>query len=112
MAMIKLKDVEILDITDDSWISVEGCPTCDFGRMFCSDIDFTLSNGKILAIQTEHPGAFTMSDFLKFMLQEDIDFSTWTLKKFRTELIKYMNKIVKEYDEPNSKVRYQIKEVK
>ncbi len=47
-AILELKDGAIMDI-EDYMTKYPGCPTCDYGAEYCTDIDIALTKAKLSA---------------------------------------------------------------
>jgi len=96
---IKFLNTELIDIKYDNWLSVEGCPTCDYGRMFCTDFDFYFANGNTLTIQTEFEEAMSIGSIMSFFANRVEEFKNWGIQKFRLELIKFLKKEYKGHED-------------
>ena len=97
--IIKFLNTELINIKHDSWLSVEGCPTCDYGKMFCTDFEFHFSDGNILTIQTEFNEAMSIGSVMSFFANRVEEFKNWGIQKFRLELIKFLKKEYKGYED-------------
>lgn len=96
---IKFLNTELVNIKHDNWLSVEGCPTCEYGKMLCTEFEFHFANGNVLTIQAEFEEAISIGSVMSFFANRVEEFKNWGIKKFRLELIKFLKKEYKGYED-------------
>ena len=96
---IKFLNTELIDIKHDNWLSYEGCPTCDYGKIICTDFEFHFADGNILTIQTEFDKAISIGSVMSFFTNRVEEFKNWGIRKFRLELIKFLKKEYEGYED-------------
>jgi hypothetical protein len=80
--LIKMVDGGLVDYDDDSY-SYGGCPTCDYGSSYITEIDMTLTKHKI-HIKTNQMYEYVLSegDMMKLLLSNYETIQTMTEKEF------------------------------
>ena len=99
--LIKLKDLQVVDFSDDSFVSNEGCETCDYGREFVTDLTIRFSNGTQNTIHMTYNEVVSMSLLIKFFINKD--FSDMSKKQFLNNLCNFLKKEHQDYE--NFKLR-------
>ena len=80
--LIKMVDGGMVNYTDDCY-SYAGCPTCNYGSEYITEIDITLTRYKI-HVKTNQMYGFALSegDMIKLFLSEYDTIRTMTEKSF------------------------------
>jgi hypothetical protein len=80
--LIKMIDGGLVDYDDDSY-SFGGCPTCDYGSSYITEINMTLTKYKV-HIKTNQMYEYVLSegDMLKILLSNYEEITTMTEKEF------------------------------
>jgi len=80
--LIKMVDGGLVNYDDDSY-KIGGCPTCDYGSSYITEIDMTLTKHKI-HIKTDKMYDYVLSegDMLKLLLSNYKEITTMTEKEF------------------------------
>ena len=80
--LIKMVDGGLVDYDDDSY-SYGGCPTCNYGSSYITEIDMTLTKHKI-HIETNKMYEYVLSegDMMKLLLSNYEEITIMTEKEF------------------------------
>lgn len=80
--LLKMVDGGLIDYQDDCY-NYSGCPTCDYGSEYITEINITLENYKIFIKTNQmYEYALSESDMMKLLLRNYEAIQTLTEKEF------------------------------